>query len=82
MTAPDQQGPTLADIALNDLAAQVAEYARKLSVLRAQYQQLVQFVDSKADVLGLTRSDASEVEAPESQVNGSAVVDKASNSRE
>jgi len=82
VTAPDQQGPTLADIALNDLAAQVAEYARKLSVLRAQYQQLVQFVDSKADVLGLTRSDASEVEAPESQVNGSAVVDKASNSRE
>lgn len=85
--APDQsqQGPTLGDLALNDLAAQCGRLARELAVLRAQYQQLAEFVDSKAEVLGLTKVDGDQPEARRSgAVVDSRVEDKApeSNNKE
>lgn len=73
--APDQpKGPTLADLALQDLAAQVARFAKELAVVRAQYQQLLEFVESKSEVLGLTKVEG---DLPDAQANG-AVVDSPS----
>lgn len=63
MTQP--QEPTLADMVIEDLERQLSEsdprYGRKcreLAVLRAQYLQLMTFVKSKKDILGLTEVDA------------------------
>ena len=58
MTQPNQE-PTLGDLVLRDLESQLAvdaRYAakcRELALIRAQYQQLLAYVKSKADVLGL-----------------------------
>lgn len=57
MTQPDKSIPTLGDMALEDLAGQLAASAKNLAVLRAQYRQLLAFVESKSDVLGLTKVD-------------------------
>lgn len=60
MSSPSQENqPTFADLVLQDLEGQIAadtRYAakcRELAVVRAQYQQLLTFVRSRADVLGL-----------------------------
>lgn len=59
MTQPAE--PTLGDMVIEDLERQLADpdprYARRcreLAVLRAQYTQLMSFVRSKKDILGLT----------------------------
>lgn len=64
MSQPEQQ-PTLGDHVIADLERQLAEpdprYARKcreLAFLRSQYNELMEFVRSKADVLGLTEVGA------------------------
>lgn len=61
MTQPEQL--TLGDRVVANLEQQLAEpdprYARKcreLAMLRAQYDELVEFVRSKKDVLGLTET--------------------------
>ena len=91
MTQP--QEPSLGDLVVEDLERQLGEpdprYARKcreLAVLRAQYSQLMSFVRSKKDVLGLTEVDESgssldssskpvETDAPsaKAETNGKAV---------
>ena len=62
MTQP--QEPTLGDMVIEDLERQLSEsdprYGRKcreLAMIRAQYSQLVAFVNSKKDILGLTAVD-------------------------
>lgn len=74
------QEPTLGDMVIEDLERQLSEsdprYGRKcreLAVLRAQYSQLMAFVQSKKDVLGLTEvgSDGEPLQtegSPESEV--------------
>ncbi len=62
MTSSEQKSaPTIGDLALEDLAAQLAVTAKSLAVLRAQHRQLLSFVESKADVLGLTRVEGDEL---------------------
>lgn len=77
MTNPDQSTPTLGDLALEDLSQQLASTAKNLAVLRAQHRQLLTFVESKADVLGLTKTaeDAppAEEKAPD-RINGAEVI--------
>lgn len=64
MTQPVQQETGLGDLVVQDLENQIANdprYAakcRELAMVRAQYKQLMDFVRSKADVLGLTEVDA------------------------
>lgn len=66
MTQPQQPAePTVGDLIIEDLERQLSEsdprYGRKcreLATLRAQYTQLMQFLQSKKDVLGLTEVDA------------------------
>jgi hypothetical protein len=62
VTSSEQKSaPTIGDLALEDLAAQLAVTAKSLAVLRAQHRQLLSFVESKADVLGLTRVEGDEL---------------------
>jgi len=61
----ENEAPSIADVALADLAHQLAESAKNLSIVRAQYQQLVAYLESKADVLGLSTDEAESAVAPE-----------------
>lgn len=69
MTQPVQQPPTVGDLALDDLATQLSEASRKLAIVRAQYAQLAAFVESKSDVLGLTRTDADGQPVPQASAS-------------
>lgn len=82
--APDRpQKPSLADIALSDLAAQFSRVAKELAIVRAQYQELVDFVESKSEVLGLTKVDGDQAEAPRNgAVADSRAEDKWPNTKE
>jgi hypothetical protein len=79
VTQPVQE-PTLGDMIIEDLESQLAEtdpkYARKckeLAVTRSQYRQLLQFVQSKADILGLSEAGAEDLsEAPAEAVDDTA----------
>lgn len=69
MTQPEQPG--LGDLVVEDLERQLSEpdlrYARKcreLAILRAQYAQLMDFVRTKKDVLGLTEVGADGLPLP------------------
>jgi hypothetical protein len=80
MTQPEQaQEPTLGDLVIAELEAQLAEpdprYARKcreLAILRVQYRQLAQFVEENKEVLGLVSTDGQrESEAQEAALRAS-----------
>jgi DNA-binding response OmpR family regulator len=55
MTQPDRASTTIGDLVVDDLSRQLGTALRNLAVASAQYQQLLAFVESKSDVLGLDK---------------------------